>query len=241
MNGYKKGEPVYYQIYKEMKNKILSQQWTPGKKIPNENELCTLFNVSRTTVRKAIEYLVQDNLVNKQQGKGTFVSYPNKVSQKLESVYTLSDEITKSGKGIRTEVSSVEVLDVNQIDSEKAKSVFADQVVLIKRIRYIDNDPIMIESNYFPFKDFHYLLKLNLEGKQLYKTLENDYNVHIDVVLETFRAYRIELEEAKLLHTDDHMYGLLIDRISYSSEKVVSFSQIISKGDILEFSIKLKN
>lgn len=235
-----KGMPAYYSIYKEMKDKITTSQWRIGGKLPSEPELCEFYNVSRTTVRKAVELLVQDNLVIKEQGHGTFIRAANKVSQKLESVYTISDEINKAGKSIDTKINSIKIVDSKDCKSEKVRDVFKDKVVLISRVRYIDEDPVMLESNYFSFKDFPDLIQMDLKDKQLYKTVENVYNIYIDEVFETFKAYRLDFEESTLLNAQTHMYGLLIDRVSYSERKIISYSQIISKGDMLEFNIRLK-
>ena len=65
-------KPLYLQVKADIKNRILSKQYMPGDKLPTENELSDQYNVSKITIRKAIQNLSDEGYVNKVQGKGTF-------------------------------------------------------------------------------------------------------------------------------------------------------------------------
>ena len=67
-------EPLYYQIREDIREKINSNEYPPNSMIPSEAELCEHYGVSRVTVRRAILDLVQEGLLNRGKGKGTFVS-----------------------------------------------------------------------------------------------------------------------------------------------------------------------
>lgn len=66
--------PVYYQIKQTIKDWIINKEFSPGEKIPSENELADKFKVSRLTVRQAISHLVQEGFLNSKRGEGTFVT-----------------------------------------------------------------------------------------------------------------------------------------------------------------------
>ena len=68
-----KGPPLYYQIEKYMREKILSNEWPVGTQIPTETELMELFSVSRATLRQAVGNLCNEGLLERLQGRGTFV------------------------------------------------------------------------------------------------------------------------------------------------------------------------
>ena len=69
-------KPLYLQVKADIKNRILSKQYMPGDKLPTENELSDQYNVSKITIRKAIQNLSDEGYVNKVQGKGTNFSAP---------------------------------------------------------------------------------------------------------------------------------------------------------------------
>jgi len=66
--------PIYYQIKERIKGWIINKEYNTGAKIPSENELAEMFNVSRLTVRQAISQLTQEGFLNRKRGEGTFVT-----------------------------------------------------------------------------------------------------------------------------------------------------------------------
>ena len=88
-------KPLYLQVEADIKNRILSKQYMPGDKLPTENELSDQYNVSKITIRKAIQNLSDEGYVNKVQGEGTFINfkkdklYLNKTSGFKESLSSL--------------------------------------------------------------------------------------------------------------------------------------------------------
>ena len=69
-----KKAPLYQQLYDAILNKVRSGEYQVGEKIPSEEQLMTIYGVSRVTVRNAIKQLVDENILIKRHGKGTFVS-----------------------------------------------------------------------------------------------------------------------------------------------------------------------
>ena len=87
-----KKAPLYQQLYDAILNKVRSGEYQVGEKIPSEEQLMTIYGVSRVTVRNAIKQLVDENILIKRHGKGTFVSMPSYV----ESM-TAGGSFTESG------------------------------------------------------------------------------------------------------------------------------------------------
>ncbi|MFY9303770.1 MAG: FadR/GntR family transcriptional regulator [Atribacterales bacterium] len=73
MKSIKKTENLTSQVFEQLKDQIITGKWKPGYKIPSENELAEIFNVSRMTVREALQALVALDLLEKKRGRGTFV------------------------------------------------------------------------------------------------------------------------------------------------------------------------
>src|SRR5699024_12796756 len=76
-------EPLYHQLKNIIRGKIETGEWEPGDKISSENDLRNEYKISRNTVQKAVDELVQDGVLERKQGKGTFVSRP-KIEQRSE-------------------------------------------------------------------------------------------------------------------------------------------------------------
>ena len=81
---------LYYQLKESFISNILSAVWPPDSKMPSERELCETYNVSRVTVRKALDELVQGGFIYRKQGKGTFVKRKS-LEQKLSKFYSFSE------------------------------------------------------------------------------------------------------------------------------------------------------
>ena len=92
-------QKLYLQLYAILRKKIESGEWPIGTQIPTEEELCTMFNVSRATVRTSVLELVRQGYLMRQQGKGTFV-YRNVVSDGIAMMTSLKELMFESGPNI---------------------------------------------------------------------------------------------------------------------------------------------
>src|SRR5579875_2995284 len=88
--------PLYHQLKGILRDKIESGVWKPDELIDSEHQLMSQYNVSRNTVKRAIEDLVQEGLLRRVQGKGTFVSFP-KIEHSLSGFYSFSKVMKSKG------------------------------------------------------------------------------------------------------------------------------------------------
>src|SRR5690606_24016866 len=88
--------PRYYQLKDILLQKIENGEWLPAQAIPSERELETLYNVSRTTIRKALDILVSKGYLYREHGRGTFVAYP-RLQQSLHSLTSFTDDMKRRG------------------------------------------------------------------------------------------------------------------------------------------------
>src|SRR5690625_1490006 len=101
-------EPLYHQLKRIIEKKIESGEWGPGDKISSEHELKNKYKISRNTVQKALDELVQEGVLERKQGRGTFVSKP-RIKQSLTSFYSFSKVMEKQNMNPRDVVLSIEV------------------------------------------------------------------------------------------------------------------------------------
>lgn len=240
MKNQKDTKPLYHKLSEEICSKIEEGIWPVGSKIPSERQLVEDYNLSRITVRNAITECVNQGKLEKVHGKGTYV-VNSKILQNLKNVYSFSEEMKKQGKVSSTKINCCVVIDASETVAKKLGIKTNSAVIFLERLRYAGNDkPIIIEKSYFPFEEYKFLLTTNLDNVSLYKTLEREHKVVIDRAVEVFQACKLRPSECRLLDCEKDYYGLLIKRIAYSDDKVVSYSTIISKNDVFEFTIELK-
>lgn len=231
--------PLYCQLADSIEEKINEGIWKKGTQIPSERELSTLYGMSRITVRNAIDELVRQGKLEKIQGKGTFV-LNRSIIQNLGNVYSFSGEMEKQGK-----ISSTKLVSKDFIKADKKLAYHLgvneeDPLLCIVRLRCAEDQvPIMLEKTYFVLETHSYVLNIDFDKESLYRTLKDRYGIVINKAVESFKACELNTLECKLLNCPKNQYGLLVKRTSYSNDKIVCYSTIVSRGDIFEFTVKL--
>lgn len=238
MNEVYQKVPLYCKLADIIEEKINSNIWKPGTKIPSERELSAIYGMSRITVRNAIDELSKQGKLEKIQGKGTFV-LSKSIVQNLSNVYSFTKEMEKQGEISSTKVMQTKIIAADQKIAHYLDIEQGEKIIYIERLRCAQHVPIMIEKTYFVFKNHEFVLDIDLKHESLYQSLENNYGIYIDKAIETFKSCELNPLECKQLNCAKGQYGLYVKRTSYCNDKVVCFSTIKSKGDIFEFTLKL--
>lgn len=171
-------KPLYLQLKEIIKEDIYRGSYKAGQQLPPESELCNTYGVSRITTRRAIADLVEEGILHRKQGKGTFVR-ESKVSRELISVGGFSELTTASGKTPSSQILSSAVMEADEALAGTLQIGTGDSVLKLHRLLFIDNEPFIIETSYYPL---HYLPDLEKyigEAASTYSILKNRYNVEI--------------------------------------------------------------
>lgn len=169
--------PLYQQIANDLRGRIERGVYRAGAKIPTEPELSQLYAVSRITVRKAIENLVDAGLLIKRQGKGTFVCEPARKPIVREAwgsndVVGFSASCRSNGLVPGARVLRCECVGV----PEELQSFFGDDgsegLIAIDRVRTADGQPVMVEYNLFPRRALEFLMEGDLNDTSLFEIIE---------------------------------------------------------------------
>jgi GntR family transcriptional regulator len=166
---------LYSQVIEKLREKILTGEYKVNSKLPSEVELMKIFDVSRVTLRKAIEGLVNDGIVEKVQGIGTFVRKPQKVRRIVLSsaVESFSEIAIKEGFEPTTKIIKIKEIRTN----EKLESLIkSKRALFIKRVRLLDKEPVMLENNYFPLPRFEELKNSDLTDS-LYEMMHTKFGI----------------------------------------------------------------
>ena len=162
--------PVYIQIHNRIKKDIEAGVWSVGDRIPSERELALEFNVSRMTLRQAVQTLVEEGILERQVGAGTFVAR-KKVQEKMTGVTSFTELMEEQGKKPSSRTVSYLVTTPSLSEMERLKLKDDEKVLRMERIRYADEVPICFEVATLPYnlvKDY----ERDQITTSLYRTLE---------------------------------------------------------------------
>lgn len=165
----KSQSPLYQQLMTRLKNDIMAGVYPSGARIPSEQLLCETYGVSRVTVRKAMLDLVQEGLLIRRQGKGTFVA-DERIQRDLKQITSFSEACRQTGHTVTTKVVSAMLEEATQEDREKLGVPEGSKVVEITRVRLCDGEPVMLEVNRFPER-YAFLIAERPDGS-LYEILQ---------------------------------------------------------------------
>lgn len=144
-----KPSPLYMQLKEKIVEKIHTGQWVAGSKIPTEHQLCQEYQLSRITVRQALESLANDGYIVRQQGRGTFVSSP-KIDTKLSTFYSFSQELQRHGFKQHDIILDFRKLEADDNTASHLGVLSFCPVFAVERLRLIDDTPYVYETSYIP-------------------------------------------------------------------------------------------
>lgn len=164
--------PLYFQLKEIIISEIKSGAYKPGSNIPTEDELSSIFNISRTTIRQAVAELVQEGWLYRIKSKGTFVSAP-KISQNfIQEISSFNEQIQKTGRVPNTEILDLKKADATAEVAAALEVSVGSPVVYLHRKRLADREPIVTVKTYLPYEKCAKLLDMDLTDKSLYEELE---------------------------------------------------------------------
>ena len=230
-------DPLYIQISARIKAMIDSGALRPLDQIPPELELAEKFGVSRITVRQAIALLVEQNLLTRRQGVGTFVT-DDKIARTLVNVSSFSEQLRARGFNVTSRTLSTCVEDM----TEKLSSIFhmdsPEKVVRFDRIRHIDDVPVTIVHSYISSRFCPGIEKENLSDQSLYHLLEDRYGMHPGYSHKTIELVYATSEEAQLLEVAQGTPLFLMQAVNYSDDhRVMEYMKAVLLADRFRFQI----
>lgn len=192
--------PRYHQVYAALRGWVLGGTYPPGAKLPSEGELCGSFGVSKITTRKAIDLLVQEKLLVRVQGKGTYVvedlgDAPN--IGDMEQLIRKVEKLAKRSKLDRIEIKTVAADEETARDLQIGKG---EPVIEISYVRFIDQKPVGYRVSYVPAARNLGITVKDLRSHQMLTILENK-GVRISGAHQLIGACLADSQMAALLNT----------------------------------------
>jgi GntR family transcriptional regulator len=226
--------PLYQQLQRKLRLAIENRIVGPDDALPPERDLAEELTVSRITVRKAIDGLVEDGLLVRRQGSGTFVS--NRVEKNFSKLTSFSEDMRARGRKPRSVWLNRAAGTVTPEESLPLRSSPGTPVYRFNRIRYADEVPMALE---YATVLASCLPSIDAVEASLYEALERTGNRPVRA-LQRLRAVLLTAEQAKLLKAQENDAGLLVERLGFLKDgRAAEFSQSYYRGDIYDFVAEL--
>lgn len=231
------GLPIYIQIHNEIKRNIEANKWKIGDRIPSERELSTDFGVSRMTLRQAIQTLVDEGILERRVGSGTFVAN-QKVQKKMSGVTGFTDLMLAQGKQPSSKTISYHTMEPSLSEMEKLNITQDQSVLRMERIRYGDEVPICFEVATVPENIVDGLEKSEVTSS-LYRTLEQKKDLQIGKAQQTVSAMLASERIAEYLKIKRGDAILRLRQITYLQDgRPFEYVRTQYVGDRFEFYLE---
>lgn len=223
--------PLYAQLEQILHTRITSGEWSPGQRIPSENELNKIYGLSRMTVRGVLTKLVGDGLLVRVPGKGTYVATP-KINAVSPAYRGVREQLEGLGYETSTRLVSVGLETPSSGVRERLALGEGDETYVIVRVRSVQGEPISLHRSYVPARLAPGLDGHDVVANQLCVVLEEQYGLPMRRVHEELEAVAVSTEDAKHLGMRRGEPALqLQDVISDALSRPFEYSSIVFRGD----------
>lgn len=231
--------PLYYQLENILREKILSGEFAQGEQLPTENELIEEYGVSRITVRQALASLASEGLVERIQGRGTFVSRKKTVKGTIRLTGFLED-LMAMGIETKAKVLEFRLVKASGNEADQLQVSVGTPIWQIKRVRYVKGTPYSYIVNYVPEEIGKELSREELAEGSLLKLLEDKLGIKLGEALQVITALLADAQVARILQTRVGAPLLGIERTVYSARgQPVEYVRTVYRSDLYCYTVKL--
>jgi GntR family transcriptional regulator len=233
--------PLYQQIKENLRETIESEALNPEDPLPSERELGRIYGVNPATVRRAINSLIQEGVLQRMEGIGVLVARP-KVVQVFPTVVGFSERMRSGGHVTRNRVLSHSAEVARPSVARRLHIPEGARVMRLARLRIVDNEPLMIETSFVPLERFPDLLGDDFGVRSLYDVLSTRYGIHILEIDQTLEPVLLTDYEAELLESTPGSPAMLMEVIALAAEDdPFEFSKAIVRGDKCQYYFRMRS
>jgi GntR family transcriptional regulator len=229
------GLPLYKRLRAAVADLVAAGTLKPGEALPGERVLADALGLSRVTVRKAIEALVEDGLLRRRHGTRTEIA--SHVEKSLSTLTSFSEDMSSRGLEPGCIWLSREISRPSPAEMMALGLAAKDEVVRLKRIRTADEAPIAIETAAVPAR---YLPSPELVGESLYAALAG-LGAMPQRAVQRLRSRAATARDAELLDLEPGAPLLIMERRCFLADgQIVEFTETRYRGDVYDFVLELR-
>jgi len=231
-------QPLYKQVEEYVTQLIIEQRWKPGDMLPNEFQLAKEFNVSQGTVRKALNALTDAQILNRKQGIGTFVS-EHTDQQALYRFFPLVADNKKPQLPMSETISRQLILATKNI-AKNLQLKENEEVIVLSRLRKIDDEPCILEDIYLPKKYFNKLMEEPEIPHTLYHFYQTHYHLTVQDITDQVKAVLATSSDAQRLGINVGDPMLSFTRLARSlNDKLIEYRITRCRSDKYHYLVNL--
>lgn len=224
-------KPLYAQLEDRLRSFILSGEWQANHAIPSENEMSRTYGLSRMTVRSVVTTLVNEGLLYRVQGKGTFVAEP-KIATRSPAYLGVREQLEQMGYETTTRLITFGTINANAHIAAKLGIARDEEVYFIERVRSAGGRPISIHRSYLPSALCPTLADKALEGEQLCVIMEREYGFKTSTVSETLESVMASAADASLLQVEKGFPLLRLEDVNVTAaHQIFEYTTVLFRGD----------
>ena len=230
--------PAYRLVYTDIKHKITDGTYPPGSMIPTETQLQETYQVSRTTIRKAISMLAQEGRLSIRQGHGTIV-LENATTQSLNTITTITGTLMERGFKVTVQGMSIEQIEAPDVVRKALKLTSGSPVYRIQRVLCADGDPVAFSCSYYRPEWLPGLPQYENTFISIYALLQEKYNLQITEVDEVISAVSCSFIDSQILQVPQGTPLLRSRRTASCDRGLLEYADSKILADKYEYSIHL--
>lgn len=225
-------QPLYYQLYEILRGHIQRSEWKPGDVIPSESELIEQYGVSRTTVRQVLDMLVNEGLIYRERGRGSFVAHPT-LEHGLVRIVNFTEDMLQRGFTPASQVLSARLLPAPEEIAHKLRVDAGEELAELKRLRLANDEPLSIEEAFLVHRHCPGVLaRRDYANHSLREVLDEEYGIRWLRAKQIIRAILAPRPLAELLSINPQSALLYVERVSYSQRDIpIEFLRTYYRGD----------
>lgn len=230
--------PLYHQVMESLRDRIEAEEWVVGEQIPAERELAVQYGVSQITIKQALQHLAREGLVNRIQGKGTFVNRP--LIRNIPDLMGFSAGYAQLGVEIETQLISKEVIKASKGITKRLRLRPEELTIELQRLRLHQGIPVCLQTSYLSYDLCQPILNYDLDRESLFDLLARVCNLELVRAEETLNAVAVDDYEAEVLQIPAGSPAFLARRLTFhKTGQPVEYVKSILRGDQCKFIAKL--
>jgi GntR family transcriptional regulator len=231
--------PLHQQLVANLQAEILSGKYDQGELFATEKSLVERYRISSTTVRRALQVLVQKGYLYRKAGKGTFIRRLQ-IEETLGPLWSFYEEMEVLGLKATTNLLAMEVQKANRFIAQKLQLAESEPIYWIKKLLRANDEPVAIFDSYWLFEIGRDLSQHDLDSSNLFNIVENKLGINLGEAEATIEAGAASFEESKILDILEKDPILIMQKTVYSLDgRPIYFSRLAYRSDKYKYRTRM--
>jgi GntR family transcriptional regulator len=228
---------LYQVAYEHLLNQIEKGVYIVGSKLPPETNLAKELNVSMITIRRAMQELASEGWVERQAGRGTFVTTPNRIDQSVTALTSFTADMERVGIVPSSDIAAQNIIKADEKQASILKVEVDSLLFHLERVRRGDGVPLILEDSYIPVSYCPNLTKHDYSSKSLYEVLTMN-GLELTRSVQVFEPIVLSEYQAELLNVASGSPAFMRDALSYKGDTPIEWGRSIYRKDRSRFIVE---